>query len=519
MNEFAQEDARFVTESGRSVEEVRRQLRLFEHPPESIQLERPCTPGDGIRVLTGGEVQAAHEHWRGACAAGRLRKFVPASGAATRMFKALLAIRSEMPDEVERAAVAERAAGDDDARAVLAFMEGLHRFAFFEDLVRAMGAHDLDTEALAEQGRFGAIIDYLLGPRGLDYDSLPKGLLAFHRYEGTRRTAFEEHLVEAAGYVRDQRGLCRLHFTVSPQHRRRFQTLLERVRPAYERDFDARFEVGFSVQKESTDTIAVDLDNRPFRTDDGGLLFRPGGHGALIENLKDLDADIILIKNIDNVVPDHLKPAVLEWKKVLAGYLVALQQTIFAHVATLGREPAAAASIDDAERFAHDALGVALPATGSAAERRAVALRLLNRPIRVCGMVRNTGEPGGGPFWVRGRDGRCSLQIVESAQVKADSKEQRAIFAASTHFNPVDLVCGVRDWQGRPFDLTRYVDRDAVFLSQKSRNGRPLKALELPGLWNGGMADWTTIFVEVPGITLCPVKTINDLLRPEHQPE
>ena len=519
-HEFRDADLRQVTESGRSIEEVRRQLHLFEHPPDSIHLERPCTPGDGIRVLTHGEVQAAHQQWRVACAAGRMLKFVPASGAATRMFKSLLALRGAMPAEVHRDEVGERAVGGDaDARDVLAFMEGLRRFAFFEDLAQAMRADGLDAEALAEQGRFGAIIDYLLEPKGLGYASLPKGLLAFHRYDGGRRTAFEEHLLEAAGYVRDERGLCRLHFTVSPQHRQRFEALLERVRAACERDYDARFEVGFSVQKESTDTIAVDLDNRPVRNEDGSLLFRPGGHGALIENLNDLHADIISIKNIDNVLPDHLKPVVLEWKKVLAGYLAAVQQTIFAHLAALTREPTAAAVVGAAERFARDALGVALPATGAAAERRASALRLLNRPIRVCGMVRNTGEPGGGPFWVRDRDGRCSLQIVESAQVRADSEEQRAIFAASTHFNPVDLLCGVRDWQGRQFDLTRYVDPDAVFIARKSQDGRPLKALELPGLWNGGMADWTTIFVEIPGSTFCPVKSITDLLRPEHQPE
>ncbi len=515
MSELCEEDLRQVVDSGRSPDAVRSQLELFAHPPDAVRLERPCTPGDGIRVLTQGEMQVALEKWRHACAAGRLLKFVPASGAATRMFKSLLALRAQMPEEMRREAVTQcAAAGDADAAEVATFMDSLHRFAFGAELAQVMRRDRLDLNALAEQGRFGAIVDYLLGAKGLDYASLPKGLLAFHRYDGASRTAFEEHLVEAAAYVRDERGVARLHFTVSPQHRERFAALLERVRPDYERAYDARFEIGFSEQKESTDTIAVDADNRPFRLDDGRLLFRPGGHGALIENLNDLAADLISIKNVDNVVPDHLKAIVFEWKRVLAGYLVALQESIFAHVAALTDDPSAAA-VDAAERFARAALGL-LPA--ATADRPAALRRLLDRPIRVCGMVRNTGEPGGGPFWVRGGDGRTSLQIVERAQVKADSKTQQAIFASSTHFNAVDLVCGVRDWRGRPFDLTRHVDPDAVFIAEKSQDGRRLKALELPGLWNGGMADWTTIFVEVPDGTFSPVKTINDLLRPEHQP-
>jgi hypothetical protein len=347
-------------------------------------------------------------------------------------------------------------------------------------------------------------------------------LLKFHQYSNGRRTAFEEHLVEAADYVKDAHGLCRLHFTVSSEHQKRFEGLLEEVRHRYEKNYNARFQVDFSLQKRSTDTIAVDIYNQPFREKDGKLLFRPGGHGALIENLNDLKGDIIYIKNIDNVATDRIKGPTFLWKKILAGCLIELQKKIFTYLERLVAQKPDEQFLDEVTDFARERLCLTPPNSWqrkSIREKREFLLNKLNRPLRVCGMVKNEGEPGGGPFWVEGKDGALSMQIVESAQVDPNSNEQQAIFASGTHFNPVDIVCGVRDYIGDPFDLWNYIDADAVFISQKSKDGRNLKALELPGLWNGAMANWITLFVEVPIITFNPVKTINDLLRKEHQPQ
>ncbi|MBI1816628.1 MAG: DUF4301 family protein [Deltaproteobacteria bacterium] len=518
--DFTEQDLVQLARRGVKIDEARRQLELLRHPPPFIRLDRPCTAGDGIHVLSAADEQAAVRQYADACGSGRVLKFVPASGAASRMFRTLLSAR-DRGGEVRRAETAARAAtGDAAAQEMLAFMDGLTRFAFCEDLRRAMTRDGLDLDALDRAGWFDGILEYLLTPKGLDYAARPKGLLQFHRYGSDSRTPFEEHLVEAAAYARDRDGRCRLHFTVSPQHRSGFVQLLERIAPVYERVHNAHFEVDFSAQKDSTDTIAAEIDGRPFRTIDGQLLFRPGGHGALIQNLNDLHGDVIFIKNIDNVVPDHLKADTIHWKQVLGGYLVMMQQRIFAQRAALAADARKPDAFDAAMRLLkelHVSVPPTLAASGGAA-LRAFLIEQLDRPLRVCGMVRNTGEPGGGPFWVRDRRGQVSVQIVESAQVDPDSLEQQAIFSESTYFNPVDLVCGVRDWQGRPFDLTRCVDADAVFIARKSQDGRELKALELPGLWNGAMAQWTAIFVEVPITTFNPVKTVNDLLRSEHQP-
>ncbi|MDY6951644.1 MAG: DUF4301 family protein, partial [Thermodesulfobacteriota bacterium] len=349
---------------------------------------------------------------------------------------------------------------------------------------------------------------------------LPKGLLKFHTYGHEARTAFEEHLVEAIDYAKDDTGLCHLHFTVSREHHKRFQALWETVGPRYAKDLDGRFEADFSLQERSTDTIAVDLENKPFRLPDGSLLFRPAGHGALIENLNRLKGEIVFIKNIDNVVPDRLKGHTAFWKKVLAGCLLELQQRVFSYLKTLTGGPADEGLLDECLAFVEKELSVR-PAWNqdktSPGARQDCLVSMLNRPLRVCGVVRNEGEPGGGPFWVQAKDGSLSLQVAESVEVDPLSEEQQAIQAASTHFNPVDIVCALRDFEGRPYDLKAYVDKEAFFISEKSKDGRDLKALELPGLWNGAMAYWNTVFVEVPVITFNPVKTVNDLLREEHQ--
>jgi hypothetical protein len=509
---FGPEDLRQLAEAGIALAEARRQIELFRHPPAYIRLERPCRIGDGIRPLDA-SAGSRLPRYESARAASRLLRFVPASGAASRMFQALLEIRSECPDPTRVKLRDLAAGGNQNAGEVLAMLESIERFAFADDLRTVTGAADLSRlEA-------GEILDALLSVRGLDYATQPKGLLKFHRDDADARTALEEHLAEAAAYLADRNRVARLHFTVSPEHLDSFRTLYERIRPACERRTGVRFEVGFSTQKRSTDTLAVDLENRPLRDSTGRLVLRPGGHGALIENLNEIGGDVVHIQNIDNIVPGRRRDQVLIWRRSLIDELLAVQEAVFEqrHALAGGGSPGA---VDAARVFAARVLHVEVPEDvarrGTNGVRDFLAVKL-DRPLRVCGMVRNTGEPGGGPFWVRGRDDELSLQIVESAQVDPGSAEQKAIFASATHFNPVHVVCGLRDFEGRPFDLRRFVDPDAVFIARKSKDGRALKALERPGLWNGAMADWNTVFVEIPPVNFTPVKTINDLLRPEHQ--
>jgi len=510
---FDEADRAQLAELGITEEEVQRQVRIFAAPPPAVVLDRPCTLGDGIVGLDEGQCQqAVHAHER-AAAAGRLLKFLPASGAATRMFQALLAVRGGEA-AFDRAALQRRAAaGEAEAREALVFDEQLHNFPFVEALAAACARRGEDLEVLYRRGAVGEILAALLEPDGLDYAALPKGLLPFHRYPDGSRTAFEEHLIEGATYA-GSADTARLHLTVSPEHDSAFRAELARRRPAVEQRCGKRFAVDFSHQAAATDTLAVDLDNHPFRTADGRLLFRPGGHGALIENLHALRGDIVFLKTIDNIQPEHLRATTLEWLRILTGYLVAIQGELFAHLERLDKPDASPPMLAAARRFASEVLGAGVPDEAG----RAGIIAALDRPLRVCGMVRNTGEPGGGPFWVRGADGHSSRQIVEAAQIDAADSAQRAVFAAATHFNPVFIACGVRDWRGRPFDLHAFIDHAAVFIARKSKDGRALRALEHPGLWNGAMAGWHTLFVELPDATFTPVKTINDLLRPAHQP-
>lgn len=481
--------------------EALRQIELFRNPPPYTRVLRPCRIGDGIRTLPKGAEPWLLARFEEAVRRGRVAKFVPASGAATRMFKELLA---DLNDGAQGEPPAE----------VRTFLENLRSFAFFEDLAEAMARDGFDV---AEEDR-KAILDHLLTERGLGYAELPKGLLKFHRYPDGPRTPLEEHLVEAADYTRDAGGDCRLHFTVSPDHQDRFDQLLAEIRESYEERYGCRFEVSFSHQQRSTDTIAVDPGNRPFRQEDGTLLFRPGGHGSLIDNLASLAGkgwDLVLLKNIDNVVPDGRKPVVNGWKKALAGHLLNLQERIFRYLDRLQAGEGGEAVLDEAAKLVEKELSRPIPAGLQGEERRRFLIEALDRPLRVCGVVRNQGEPGGGPFWVEDGNGQVSLQIVESSQI--DPKIRQEILAGSTHFNPVDIVCAIRDRHGAPYDLQRFVDPSTVFISSKSHEGRPLKALERPGLWNGAMAGWNTVFIEVPDETFAPVKTVLDLLRPEHQ--
>jgi hypothetical protein len=516
--EFTERDRKEMEERGISIQKVMAQIEIFKRGPRYVKLIRPCTLGDGIQAIADGQRDPLASCFDARGPAREVMKFVPASGAATRMFKTLLKFRHKS-ESIDRDPVAAGAAeGDQDCQFLLLFMDGIRRFAFYDHLASAMARDSLDAESLVRKGRYKEIVDYLLGPKGLDYARLPKGLILFHAYPDGKRTPFEEHLVEGAAYARRQNGDCHIHFTVSSEHQDDFEALFQKTRVPYEKEHNTSYFVSFSLQDPSTDTIAVDEENRPFRLNDGTLLFRPGGHGALIQNLNMLKGDMVFVKNIDNVVPDRLKNETLLWKKLLGGYFIKTQERLFQHLGQLTEARHDEAALREAWAFAEETLCLSRPHGDDArSASRDYLISLLNRPLRVCGMVKNEGEPGGGPFWVEGPDHTASLQVVESAQVDPTSEEQQAMLASATHFNPVDIVCGLQDFRGNPFGLERYVDPDAVFISHKSKQGRPLKALELPGLWNGGMARWNTLFVEVPAITFNPVKTVNDLLRKEHQ--
>jgi len=514
---FTEQDLIQISAQGITIEKIDRQIEHFVNGFPYLNAIRAATVGDGIVRVDEEQLTTYTRRFDEVAGDYSLMKFVPASGAATRMFKSLFAALDGKSD-----------------KSVDAFFERIQEFAFYDDLKVAMAAKDLNIE---EADRPTAL-RFLLTDEGLDYGNLPKGLLKFHRYLDGPRTPVEEHLVEGAAYA-NANGLVRIHFTVSPEHHERFEKLIIEEKPDYEAWLGVAYDVTFSEQKKSTDTISVDLDNQPFRNADrdGGdaafrpqsLLFRPAGHGALIENLNDIDADIVFIKNIDNVVPDDIREVTVTYKKVLATVLIEAQQQLFRLQELLDpsdaeagdlREDVSDGYLAEADEFLQMSLYTNHPAdfdTYSKEEKIAYFKRKLDRPIRVCGMVPNVGEPGGGPFWAMNADGSTSLQIVESAQFDMGNADQKAIFDTATHFNPVDLVCGLKNRHNQKYDLPAYRDMQTGFITQKSKDGKDLKAQELPGLWNGAMADWNTLFVEVPLITFNPVKTVNDLLRDEHQ--
>ncbi len=513
---LTEEEKAEIVAHGLDLSDVDRQLELYVDPPAFARLIRPCTRGDGITVVDAAEQNRLASLFDDAIASREVVKFVPASGAASRMFKTPLSyLYAAAP--VRRSEVATAAAsGDGAAKELLKLLDGLENFAFFDQLQSSMAAAGLDVLEVARDGDVRALLEHLLTDKGMGYGELPKALLTFHGYGDINRTAFEEHLVEAAAYARGEGDVCRLHFTVSPEHRAGFEALLSEVRARYEQQFGVRYEIEFSAQKSSTDVLAVELDGKPFRERSGELLFRPGGHGALIENLSEIDADVVFIKNIDNVVPDDAKGPTYLWKKVLGGLTLELQQEVFAHCEAVRADGDQA--VGAALAFLAERLCTPTPrGLTDGGARRDFALRMLDRPIRACGMVPNTGEPGGGPFWVS-TNGRDSVQVVETSEVDPADDAQQSLLTQSTHFNPVDLVCALRGPDGKLRRLADHVDPDAVFLVEKSKDGRPLRSLERPGLWNGAMSDWNTVFVEVPLDTFAPVKTVEALLDKTHQP-
>jgi hypothetical protein len=501
---FTEKDRIQFLQRGITPEKIEEQINCFRKGFPFISLHSAATAGNGIRKLDEQELHACIDYYEKHHQGKTIVKFVPASGAATRMFRDLLAFLADETDYLpgETAILAGK------HPEILRFVENLYKFPFIRNLKQICLRHHEDLDILVRQENYRKIVALLVGSEGLNYGQLPKGVLKFHSYENTGRTALEEHMVEGAHYAVDDRKQVKLHVTVSEQFRQVFAQLADSMKNLYEEKYSVKFEISFSVQDPSTDTVAVDPANNPFREADGSIHFRPGGHGALLKNLNNLEADIIFIKNIDNVATDRLKAISCLYKKVLGGILLNLQDRISGFLHTLSGTPGPA-DLDEIMSFIKTEMQQD-PGQGSLFD-------FLNRPVRVCGMVRNEGEPGGGPYWVNDSAGGRSLQIVEMSQVNTHDPRQMDIIRQSTHFNPVDLVCGRMDYRGDKFDLFRYVDPQTGFISEKSRDGRPLKALELPGLWNGAMAGWITVFVELPLETFTPVKTINDLLRDEHQ--
>lgn len=499
-------DKRCLEEKGIEVINFLEQLDRFKKGFPYLKLSAAASVDKGIMVVSPENEHKYLEEWDVYRMSNkRIVKFVPASGAASRMFKDLYAFL-EAPYNVPTKDFEKN------------FFEGLAKFAFYEDLNEVcLKNNGKNIEALLAQEDYKAIVVNLLMPEGLNYGSLPKGLLKFHRYDGFSRTPVEEHLQEGYLYAQNGEGEVNIHFTVSPEHRDLFESLVNNRKSEREKELSISFDISFSEQKSSTDTVAVDLNNEPFR-EEGKLLFRPGGHGALIENLNELDADVVFVKNIDNTVPDKHKGTETKYKKILAGVLVDTQKTIYKYLELIDSGKYTREELIDILYFLQNVLNVKNPETKLLEDAELVLYlkRKLDRPCRVCGMVKNVGEPGGGPFLAVDSDGTTSPQILESSQIDMSDPDKVKMFKEGTHFNPVDLVCSLKDYRGFHYNLKDYVDYNTGFISLKSKNGRELKALELPGLWNGAMSDWNTVFVEVPAETFNPVKTINDLLRTEH---
>ena len=504
-----QQDLNQIKARGISEQQIERQLEQIKEGFPFLKLEGAAAIGKGIVAPTAGEVKNYEAAWNAYKKEGhRVVKFVPASGAASRMFKNLFAFLDAPYDEPTT---------DFEKQ----FFEDIKKFAFRKALCSKCKENEgKSVKELIAGGRYKAVVANLLQEKGLNYGQLPKGLLQFHEYKDPEevRTPMEEHLVEAALYA-SSNGEANVHFTVSHDHLELFKKMVEEKEAKYAGRYGVKYNISFSEQKPSTDTIAANPDNTPFRNEDGSLLFRPGGHGALIENLNEIDADVVFIKNIDNVVPDRLKGETVTYKQVIAGILVSLQKKAFEYLNVLDSGAYNHEKLEEIIRFVQRDLCCRRPDIKELEDADLVIYlrKKLNRPMRVCGVVKNVGEPGGGPFLVHNSDGTVSLQILESSQIDKDNEEYMKMFTQGTHFNPVDLVCATKDYKGNAFDLPKYVDPSTGFISSKSKNGKELKALELPGLWNGAMSDWNTVFVEVPLGTFNPVKTVNDLLRDQHQ--
>ena len=504
---FTESDFDYIEHYGITVEKISRELEMFEKGIAKISLEEAATIGNGILTFSKEEVEYFVAYFETERKKYSIEKFVPASGAASRMFKFLIEFINEfqLGEETINAYINRQ-----KANKLSVFLVGIEKFPFYEMVLEEIRLQYANYEDFSQDEKYYYFINTLLSLEGFDFANKPKGVLPFHRKDNAITTPIDKHLKEAVTYS-DVNGKPQIHFTVSEEHLEDFKTIVSSI--------GSDVVVNYSFQKASTDTLAVDMDNKPFRLEDGNLFFRPGGHGALIENLNQLESDIVFIKNIDNVAFNHFEEIVFH-KKALGGILLQLQKDIFSHLEMLERS--SDINLDALITFVSDKLNIVLPkdfSKYSLDNQKTELFQLLNRPIRVCGMVKNEGEPGGGPFWVHEDNGTVSLQIVESSQIDLNNENQKRIFSESTHFNPVDLVCGLKNFKGEKFNLSDFVNHNAGVIVQKTKNGKDIKAYELPGLWNGAMANWITIFAEVSLETFNPVKTVNDLLKPAHQHE
>jgi nicotinamide riboside kinase len=514
---FSSRDFVQIYNHGIAPENIDYQLSVFKKGIAKTILDRPATKEDGILKLSEEEFTVYSHFFETKKTQFKLKKFVPASGAASRMFKFLNEFLNEFNIEEESInAFINRK----NANALSVFLLGLDRFPFHEEIQLHLQKKYSNFKSLSKDFRDFYFIKAMMSSKHFDFANKPKGILPFHKYATHIASPIEEHLNESCLYAND--GIrANLHFTVSKNHQQSFENIIESIKSKIETLYQNKININFSYQNTATDTIAVDTDNNPFRDENDRLIFRPGGHGALIDNLNTLDADIVFIKNIDNVIQNHIETIAL-YKKGLAGVLIELQTQIFDFLRLIDTNNFDESDSEKILKFIMEKLNIQITEEYHkyTLENKIEYLKtVLYRPIRVCGMVKNEGEPGGGPFWILDKKGNLSLQIVEASQVDTDNKNQLEILKSATHFNPVDLVCGIKNHKGERFDLTQFIDKNSGFIVEKNKNGKPLKAFELPGLWNGAMAKWTTIFVQVPLITFNPVKTVNDLLKPAHQPQ
>ncbi|MFN3752489.1 DUF4301 family protein [Flavobacterium sp.] len=514
---FTPADFEQIKLQGISLDKIESELLLFQSGIPKIYLERPATIADGIVKLTSEEFQKQATFFDQKKASLKLKKFVPASGAASRMFKFLNEFLNEFDHENETINAYINRKKDKN---LPTFLAGIEKFPFYEEVKSKIKQLHSNYYSLEGHEKSYQFIKLMLANDHFDFANKPKAVLDFHKYDTHIATPVEEHLNECAFYAASN-SVSHLHFTVSENHENLFKKVIDDVKEKVETKSKTKLNVSYSYQDKSTDTIAVDMNNQPFRNEHGALTFRPGGHGALINNLNHLDADVIFIKNIDNVIQNHIEEIAL-YKKGLAGVLLELQNQVFQILTAIDRNEVKEENIASIIDFMKQKLNIDVLEDfyKYTLENKIDYIKnKLNRPIRICGMVKNEGEPGGGPFWVRSFKGNVSLQIVESSQVDSHNLDQVRILSKATHFNPVDLVCATKNYQGQKFDLTQFVDQSTGFIVHKNNKGKEIKGYELPGLWNGAMAKWITVFVEVPLVTFNPVKTVNDLLKPAHQPQ
>ena len=514
--DFTKDDVAHIEKKGLSTREVEKQIDIFRRGNIVVNIREAATTKNGILSFSDEEAEELRHVYDTKRDSLDILKFVPASGAATRMFKAFYNFVEEYDPKKE---TLDDFLDQKDNSNLAMFFNKLENLPFYEEVKQKAQELNPNFNELSHDEQSYYFVKTMLDEDGANLGELPKGLVPFHRYENYSVTAFEEHLIEAADYA-SSNGKARLHFTVAEEHRQKFEEEFTKVRKRVEAQTGLKYEVSYSYQDPKTDTVAVTMENEPFRDEEGNIFFRPGGHGALIENLNNCEADLLFIKNIDNVVTPKYRHLLADNKKMLAGKLLQLQKRAYSYLQKLEDDNISDDALEEIIPFMqkelNSGLGIEFKNLGKK-EKVAALKQKLNRPMRVCGIVKNEGEPGGGPFWVTHKNGDISLQIVESSQIDHDNYQQSKIAKEATHFNPVDVVCSKRDYKGENFDLKKYVDEETSFIAEKTKDGKDLKALERPGLWNGGMADWITVFVEVPVETFNPVKTVADLLKQSHQ--